>query len=176
MYILETKKLFDFLNFIFWCVCVYLQQSTSDPFIKLCFEAGKWIARFDLIWDGVPQGCAWKWETSFKKVYSWFGQSYVSWWERERERIFFLNPHLWSVMSGDWCWDHAHPWLRQTGWTISTQWAHGVCKSSLYRHTQELSHAGPARVCLPQFTLPTWLTAPVLGLWLVHCCWLRPDR
>ena len=31
------------LCFVFWCVCVcgYLKQSASEPFIKLCFEAGK---------------------------------------------------------------------------------------------------------------------------------------
>ena len=35
---------------------------------------------FDLMWDGIPQGRAWKWRISFKKVYSCgFGRSYVSW-------------------------------------------------------------------------------------------------
>ena len=46
--------------------------------MELCFEAGKWIAWLYLSWDSIPQGCAWKWEASFKKVYSRFGQSYES--------------------------------------------------------------------------------------------------
>ena len=71
MYIctLQTKK------FIFG----YLQQSASEIFLEPCFEAGKWIAWLYLIWDSIPQGCAWKWEISFKKVSSRIGQSYVSW-------------------------------------------------------------------------------------------------
>ena len=60
------------------CVCGYLQQTASEPFVELCFEADKWIAWFYLSWDRIPEGCAWKWEASFKKAYSRFGQSYES--------------------------------------------------------------------------------------------------
>ena len=55
---------------------IFLQQSASGPFVELCFEAGKWIAWLYLSWDSIPQACAWKWEATFKKVCSRFGQSY----------------------------------------------------------------------------------------------------
>ena len=41
IYTLETKKLFVVFWFVCVCVCSYLQQYASEPFIKLCFEAGK---------------------------------------------------------------------------------------------------------------------------------------
>ena len=52
MHILETNKRGCFFG-VCVCVCVgggggYLQQSASEPFINLCFEAGKWIALFYL--------------------------------------------------------------------------------------------------------------------------------
>ena len=50
------------------CCCFgYFQQTASEAFVELCFEASKWIAWLYLSWDSIPQGCAWKWEASLKK-------------------------------------------------------------------------------------------------------------
>ena len=60
-------------------MCGYLQQTASEPFVELCFEADEWIAWLYLSWDSIPQGCTWKGEAIFfEKVYSRFGQSYES--------------------------------------------------------------------------------------------------
>ena len=52
IYTLETKK------FIWFCVCVcgYLQQTASEPFAELCFEADKWIAWLYLSWGKQREG------------------------------------------------------------------------------------------------------------------------
>ena len=68
--------------FLFVCFCgFFIQRSISESFVGLCFlcsEAGKWIAWLYLSWDSIPKGCAWKWEASFEKIYSNFGQCYES--------------------------------------------------------------------------------------------------
>ena len=55
-----------------------IYNTASEPFVDLCFEAGRWTAWLYLSWDSIPHGCAWKWEASFKKVYFRFGQSFES--------------------------------------------------------------------------------------------------
>ena len=62
-------------------ILFFIQRSISESFVELCFlcsEAGKWIAWLYLSWDSIPKGCAWKWEASFEKIHSNFGQCYES--------------------------------------------------------------------------------------------------
>ena len=57
---------YDHILYIYICVCLFITICFWSIY-NVVFEACKWSVWFYLIWDGIPQGCAWKWETSFKR-------------------------------------------------------------------------------------------------------------
>ena len=60
IYRLQTKELIYFWLF----ATIYFRTICGAVFWSW------WVNRMTLSWDSIPQGCAWKWEASFQKVYS----------------------------------------------------------------------------------------------------------